>query len=135
MARMNEQMSIVKKELEAVRLQIAELRVKEQAYLDLLTKFGMPEQPTAPVIRKRSPHVKPLVLDIMSKVGAEGATSAEVDAMVRTIVPSVADDTVGSVLSRLKSDGALVYNGERYYEKRFAPQSNPFDGTNLRAVS
>src|SRR3546814_8822515 len=49
-------------------------------------------------------------------------------------LPAVAKDTVGSVLSRLKSEGALVYVGERYYEKRFAPQNRPFD-PGLRAVN
>src|SRR3546814_21075649 len=49
-------------------------------------------------------------------------------------LPAVAKDTVGSVLSRLKSEGALVYVGARYYEKRFAPQNRPFD-PGLRAVN
>src|SRR3546814_5620408 len=82
----------------------------------------------------RSPSVKPMVLDIMSVVGEAGATSQEVDAKVRETNPAVAKDTVGSVLSRLKSEGALVYVGERYYEKRFAPQNRPFD-PGLRAVN
>jgi hypothetical protein len=134
MATRNEQMSIVKQKLEAVRQQIADLRIMERAYLDLLSEFGAPQETIAAPARKRSPHVKPLVLDIMSRAGTEGATSAHVDQMVRTVVPTVAADTVGSVLSRLKSDGALVYDGERYYEKKFAPQPRPFDGANLRAV-
>ena len=82
--------------------------------------------------RKRAASVKPLVLDIMSSVAVAGATTAEVDAKVRETVPAVAKDTVGSILSRLKSEGALVYEGDRYYEKRFAPERRPFDS--LRSV-
>ena len=81
--------------------------------------------------RKRATSVTPLVLDIMSEVGAAGATTAEVDARVRETVPAVAKDTVGSILSRLKSEGALVYEGDRYYEKRHAPERRPFDPMRL----
>ena len=91
---------------------------------DLLAEMsGRPIKP----VRSRSPSIKPLVLDIMAGVGEAGATTKEVDEAVRLRVPTVAQDTVGSVLSRLKSDGALVYDGERYYEKRFAP-TRPFEG-------
>ncbi len=93
------------------------LRAKE-----LLTG-AVPEKSAAP--RKRAPSVKPLVLDIMAQVGRLGATTSEVDGVVRQTNPDVAKDTVGSVLSRLKSEGALVYEGDRYYEKRFAPAPQP----------
>ena len=74
---------------------------------------------------RRSPNVKPLVLDILRRVGSGGATTAEVDEQVRASIPSVAKDTVGSVLSRLKSDGALAYVGDRYFERQYAPKSEP----------
>ena len=80
------------------------------------------EAASSPKVRKRAPPIKPLVLDIMKEAGEEGASSSEVDEKVRENVPSVAKDTVGSVLSRLKSDGALVYVGERYYEKGSEPK-------------
>ena len=73
--------------------------------------------------RRRSPNIKPLVLDIMASAAHAGATSNDVDRIVRERVPTVAKDTVGSILSRLKADGALAYVGERYYEKRFAPEN------------
>lgn len=134
MAREGKQMSIIKAQLEAVRAQIERLRVKEETLLDLLRELsGEPVATEAPV-RKRAPNVKPMVLDIMHEVGERGATSAEVDELVRARNPLVAKDTVGSVLSRLKSEGAFVYDGERYYEKRFAPSPRPFDG-GLRAVT
>jgi hypothetical protein len=86
---------------------------------------GVSAEPAAP--RKRASSVKPLVLDYLKAVGVKGATTAEVDATVRMMVPEVAKDTVGSLLSRLKSQGALVYEGDRYYEAKFAPSlRNPF---------
>lgn len=81
-----------------------------------------------PQARRRASPIKPLVLDIMRDSGPSGATSVEVDAEVRKTVPAVAKDTVGSVLSRLKSDGALVYVGERYYEKGQEPKPTVVQG-------
>jgi hypothetical protein len=127
-------MKIIEGELAQVRAEIERLRVKEETLLGLLGKMGG-ESPSPSTQRKRSPNIKPLVLELMNRAGFTGATSAEVDQAVRQRVPTVAKDTVGSVLSRLKSDGALTYDGERYYEKQFAPKPPaPFEGS-LRAVS
>ncbi len=127
-------MSIIKSQLDAVRAQIERLHVKEETLLELLREIaGEPVNEPKPA-RKRAPNVKPHVLDFMREVGERGATSSEVDESVRALNPAVAKDTVGSVLSRLKADGALGYDGERYYEKRFTPSPRPFDN-GLRAVN
>jgi hypothetical protein len=130
MASAREQMTMIESELTAVREQIERLRVQEDLLVSLLSKMrGTPIEVKQP--RRRSPSVKPLVLDIMSIAAETGATSQEVDERVREKIPGVAKDTVGSILSRLKSEGALIYDSDRYYEKRFAPR--PFD-QHLRAV-
>lgn len=122
-------MKTVEAELERVRSEIDRLKIEESVLLKLLGKMRGDHVPYKQG-RSRSPNVKPMVLDIMRDAGPDGATTPEVDALVRAKIPTVAKDTVGSVLSRLKSDGALVFDGERYYEKRFAPNasSGPFDG-------
>lgn len=132
MARESKQMSIIKTQLDAVRAQIERLRVKEETLMELLRELYGDPVPVQTVTRKRAPSVKPHVLDFMRKVAERGATSAEVDEAIRASNPSVAKDTVGSVLSRLKSEGALVYDGDRYFDKKYAPV-RPFDGA-LRAV-
>jgi len=104
---------IARLDAEITRLQgerIGLLRAKA-----LLTGDASP----APV-KKRSMNVKPLVLDIMRDVGTTGATSAEVAGLVREKIPDVSKDTVASILSRLKFDGALIYENDRYIEKRFS---------------
>lgn len=133
MARKSEQMSIIKTQLDAVRTQIERLRVKEETLVDLLRELAGEPVIEEKRTRKRAPSVKPHVLDFMREVAERGATTLEVDTAIRALNPTVAKDTVGSVLSRLKSEGALVYDGERYFEKKFAP-SRPIDGL-LRAVS
>lgn len=136
MANARDQMKIIEGELERIRSEIDRLRAQEEVLLALRQKMsGEPAQADRPVRKARSGSVKPLVIDIMHDAGFTGATTSEVDEMVRRSVPAVAKDTVGSILSRLKSDGALVYDGERYYEKQFAPKPTaPFEG-GLRAVN
>ncbi|MGE3643948.1 MAG: hypothetical protein AB7F96_08840 [Beijerinckiaceae bacterium] len=126
-------MKMLETELARVRGEIEKLRVEEALLVKMLGKMSGTPEPAKQ--RNRSPSVKPVVLDIMREAGKSGATTSEVDQLVREKVPSVAKDTVGSILSRLKADGALVYIGERYYEKQFAPMEpqNPFD-RQLRAV-
>jgi hypothetical protein len=67
--------------------------------------------------RKRSLNIKPLILDVMLKAEGAGATSAEVLTIVRQTSPNVTRETVGSILSRLKADNALVYDGVRYFAR------------------
>ena len=129
MATLKEQQAMMKEKLDAIRTEIAKLQAQEALLMELLE-----EEPKAKPTRQRSPAIKPLVLDYMAMVGEHGATSSEVDEYIRGKVPTVAQDTVSSILSRLKSAGALVYEGDRYYEKRHAPEHDPF-GLGIRAVT
>ncbi len=122
MATAREQMKTVETELERVQGEMARLKIEEDTLKRLLAKMGSKAVPSG-TPRKRAPNVKPVVLDIMESAGAVGATSAEVDMAVREKVPTVAKDTVASVLSRLKSDGALTFNGERYFHDKFRPRN------------
>ena len=135
MARESKEMSAIRDELAVVQAEIARLRIQEETLVRLLRRVsGEPAEALATPQRKRSANVKPVVIDIMIKAGVAGATSKEVDDAVRAANPSVATATVGSVLSRLKADGALVFDGERYFERKYAPNTRPFDPP-LRAVN
>lgn len=134
MANARDQMKMIESELARIRSEMDRLRAQEELLLSLRQKMSGEPVPQK-TVRKRSANIKPLVIDTMHEAGFAGATSSEVDSIVRRSAPTVAKDTVGSILSRLKADGALVYDGERYYEKQFAPNTNgPFE-TGLRAVN
>jgi len=122
----NKKMEPLNEEIARLDAEIARLQ-GERAGL-LRAKELLTGEVIAKPVRKRASPIKPLVLDIMRHAGPQGASSSEVDAKVRERVPSVAKDTVGSVLSRLKSDGALVYVGERYYEKGQEPKPTVVSG-------
>lgn len=138
--RKGQQMKSLEEEITRIDAEIARLRDRRAAFVDALAMVSGMSSPVAdeaPVPRRRAANVKPIILDIMWQAGSGGATSAAVAELVKEKVPAVAKDTVGSVLSRLKADGALIYDGERYYDKRFPPvmkEANPFEG-GLRAVN
>jgi len=120
-------------EIARIDAEIERLRVRREAFVDMRAMMAGKESPPSVVPkqpRKRSVNVKPLVLDIMKAAGPNGHTSAEVKEMVKTQIPTVNDDTVASVLSRLRADNALRHDGERYYDVQFAPPSRPlFEGS------
>jgi hypothetical protein len=130
-----QKMKPVHEEIARIEAEKSAMILRYDAQLDVLRSL-LSKMTGQPLIEKpartRSPNIKPLVLDIMNAAGFTGSTSSEVDEQVRAKVPTVGKDSVGSILSRLKSDGALTYDGQRYYEKQYAPR--PFDA-NLRAVS
>ncbi len=132
MASAKDQMKMLQAELERVRDEISKLKVEEALLVKMLGKMG--DKTVSKGGRTRSPAVKPVVLDIMKEVDGRGATTAEVDERVRHVVPSVAKDTVGSILSRLKSDGALTYIGERYYLKGKEPSAEDVNAMALRMI-
>ena len=119
----SDQMKYIEAELARIRAEKDRLSAQEEVLLKLLGGIRNDGNPVKPT-RTRSVPIKPIVLDIMAEVGFTGATTAEVDGAVRKRVPTVAKDSVGSILSRLKSAGALVHDGERYYEKQYAPRPN-----------
>jgi hypothetical protein len=109
-------------EIAKIDAEIARLGAVKDGLLRAKTVLTGAVAPAVSGTRKRSPNIKPMILDIMKSAGTGGATSNDVSATVRDRVPTVAKDTVGSILSRLKADRALVFDGERYYDTRFAPK-------------
>jgi hypothetical protein len=127
-------MQAIDQELE--RLQAELTRIQTEISAILRVKALMLGQPTAPEVtsRRRASNIKPLVLDIMRIAAESGASTAEVTALVKEKEPNVAKESVGSILSRLKADGAFVYVGERYYDAKFAPKTDKGPFEPLRAV-
>ena len=122
---MRKEMRAVEDEIRRLEEAIANLRIELGAIQRLRATMAgdTPPPPPESPTRRRASNVKPLILDLMAHAGTAGETGARIAEKVRERVPTVAKDTPGSVLSRLKADGALVYDGERYYDVRFAPKS------------
>lgn len=134
MTALEKKMKPLDDEIQRIDTAIARLQIEREAIIRARALL-MGEPLLAPASqRKRSSNIKPLILDLMARAGTAGATGAVIADLVREQVPTVAKDTPGSVLSRLKADGALVYDGERYYDKRFAPKGDRSIIEGIRAV-
>ena len=64
----------------------------------------------------RRTNVKKTVMQIIHDVGRGGVTAVEVVARAQAVGRSLDRASVSSLLSRLKREGTLVFNGERYSE-------------------
>jgi hypothetical protein len=127
MAKASDMMNAIQTELDRIRQAIKKLMIEEEALVRVQQAMKGEPAPS----KKRHGNVKGIVLDIMREAGAEGATSAEVYAKAAYKIPGVARDTIGSSLSRLKADGALRHDGERYYEVTSKTAHNPFEGATV----
>ena len=129
MSMAGKKMKRLDEEIARLDAEILRLQAERAGLVRAKTILSAGDELITPARRKRSANIKPLILDFMRNVGPTGATSGEVSAFVSDQVPTVAKDTVGSILSRLKADNALAYNGERYFETRFAPkpEQRPFE--------
>lgn len=131
-----EHMKTIDEELDRVRAQLDRLKHEEEILLHLKARMSGESAAVVaePKRKARSPSIKPLVLQLIHEAGAAGMSSADVAATVKDRVPDVAKDTVGSVLSRLKSEGAFAYENDRYFERQYAPSRIAVSGKAVSAA-
>lgn len=122
MARMTNQMKMLEERLEQVRRDIEKLRAQETLLVDM-----MREASGEPKIKPRAPrsNVKQAVLDLLDQVGTKGLNAATAVELAGQSGMSLERGTVSSLLSRLKSEGALVYDGRVYRLKGYAEDGTP----------
>ena len=122
MSKASNMLETLAQELARLRKEIERLRVEEAALIRLQSAFSGDAAEESGQPKKRLTNVKPLVLDIMGRAGFVGATATEVVALAKTELTDVAPATITSLLSRLKADGALIRDGDRYFDARFAKE-------------
>jgi hypothetical protein len=64
----------------------------------------------------RRTNVKRTVMEIIHDAGTMGVTAVEVVGRAQVLGRSLDRASVSSLLSRLKREGTLTFNGERYFE-------------------
>jgi hypothetical protein len=64
----------------------------------------------------RRTNVKRTVMEIVHDAGTMGVTAVEVVGRAQVLGRTLDKASVSSLLSRLKREGTLTFNGERYYE-------------------
>lgn len=73
----------------------------------------------APVTRLKRSNVKEHVFRLLDRVGADGLNAAIAVAMAEKEDTTLDRGTVSSLLSRLKNEGAVVYDGSVYRLAKF----------------
>lgn len=78
--------------------------------------------------RTRRGDLNNIVLSLCEQAGEAGLSSAECVEKASKAGAALKPASVSSLLSRLKADGVLMYDGERYRLKRFAGPRNAVTG-------
>jgi hypothetical protein len=103
-------------ELESVKSRLDEVEM-------LLRQFNGEQtaEPPPPRVRSKRGDVKETVLAVVTDAAAAGVTAAEcVELALAKHGAKLQPSTVSSLLSRLKADDVLFYDGERYRLKQYA---------------
>lgn len=82
---------------------------------------GGEEGTSATASGKRNSSLKAIVLDLLEEVGTTGLNSISAVTLANNRGMTIDRASVSSLLSRLKKDGVVVYNGDRYRLPKFAP--------------
>lgn len=116
--RLVEQRDRLLAEMEAIRNKIAGFE------LAISMMEGDDQSPEAPTRRGRS-TTKGAVIDMLRETGADGLNSAIAVQMGERRGLDLDRASVSSLLSRLKRDGIVVHEGDRYKLKEFAAAEKP----------
>lgn len=116
--------------MKAIEDEIARLRAERDALSNRiqglesalrLVNGEMADLRVPPRERQRRGNVKTTVLDIVTKAGDAGITVTQcVESAAKNYGAILDRGSVSSLLSRLKKDDVLFYDGERYRLKQFA---------------
>lgn len=112
---LHERRDRLRTELEATRARLDEIE-------SLIKALGGETSPSSvtPEARTRRGDLKTLVLNLYEEAGETGLSSAACVAAAKAKGIEIQPASVSSLLSRLKADGVLFYDGERYRLKKYA---------------
>lgn len=115
-------MKMLEERLEQVRREMEKLKAQEALLLDMIR-----EASGEPKVKPRAPrsNVKQTVLALLESVGATGLNATTAVEMAARDGMSLERGTVSSLLSRLKNEGVVVYDGTVYRLKEHAEDGTP----------
>lgn len=103
-------------EIEALRNKVAGLEMA-------IALFDDGGDAPSPMLRSKRSGIKDTVLDLLNEVGTTGLNGLIAVEIAERRGIHLDRQSVSSLLSRLKADGAAVYEGQRYKLKQFAGSS------------
>lgn len=112
---MRSRLEAIRREIEKLRTQESILKAQESLLLDM-----MDEKPAATTVRAAKGSVKSTVLDLLERAGEGGLNAAIAVEMAKEDGIDLDRGSVSSLLSRLKTDNVVIYNGTVYRLKKFS---------------
>lgn len=104
-----------------VQSELAALRAEMQTLERILVCFGLLEHAeTGNTTTPRRNNIKAIVIDLLEEVGCEGLNAAIAVKLGTSKGIDLDRGSVSSLLSRLKRDNAVIYDGRRYTLRQFA---------------
>lgn len=107
-------MNDIRSRLERIRREIEKLQAQESLLLEMLDETPTPKQ-----TRAVKGSVKTTVLDLLEEVGRSGLNAATAVDLAKEKGIDLERGSVSSLLSRLKTDEVVVYDGNAYRLKKF----------------
>lgn len=116
------QMKVLEDRLELVRREMEKLKAQEALLLDMIRV-----ETGEPMIRARAPrsNVKLAVLDLLARFQESGLNAAMAVEYAKEAGSNLDRGSVSSLLSRMKNEGVVVYDGAVY---RLAPSKKTSPG-------
>lgn len=108
-------MKDMKERLESIRREIEVLQGQERLLLDMLGE----DQPKATPKRAPKGSVKVRVLEMLESQGRSGLNAAKAVELSEAESDALDRGSVSSLLSRLKQDGVVVYDGSNYRLRKY----------------
>jgi|688.fasta_scaffold188208_3 hypothetical protein len=115
-------MKILAERLDLVRREIDKLKAQESLLMDMIR-----EASGEPKIKLRAPrsNVKQTILDLLERAGDAGINAASAVETASRAGSSLERGTVSSLLSRLKNEGVVTYDGSVYRLVKAKPDAGP----------
>ena len=122
-----EQLKVLYERRDRLRADVESARARLDEVENLIKMLGgeVPSSAEAQPSRSRRGDLKALVLSLYEEAGEMGLSSAACVAAAKAKGVELQPASVSSLLSRLKSDDILFYDGERYRLKKYAGPRNP----------
>lgn len=119
---MTNQMRMLDIRLDQVRREIEKLRAQEALLLDMKREASGESK-----VKSRAPrsNVKQAVLNMLDSVGNTGLNASSAVELAGENGLSLERGTVSSLLSRLKNEGIVTYDGNVYRLTKFAEDGTP----------
>ncbi len=110
--------------LELIQAEIATLKAQETLLKELISQASGAPKPT---LRPPRHNVKQAVLELLAQVGADGLNASRAVELAANAGVAIERNTVSSLLSRLKNDGVVEYDGRAYRLVKGEPKTQSDD--------